>query len=276
MFAIVRLRGEVNLRPEIKSTLAMLHIHRVNHCIVVKEDPHYRGMIQKVKDYVAWGKIDDDTLALLLEKRGRLSANRRLTEQFLKENTSYSSFKELASCHQLRGNKPEGSGNQAHLQVASGPQGFKDHQEDRATGRRSGISHGSGGSYQEDEVEPWLDQRRRKREGIEPTTASIRMRAEAGLAAAVEMSGKCKHHFMRSMLLGTQMGKHGFVKLPLSEELEVVNVDVLDQMAGPDGKIELSEMKVLGRGKVTRSLTLARLDSLRRRRAKLRLLVVRQ
>jgi len=74
----------------------MLHIHRVNHCIVVKEDAHYQGMIQKVKDYVAWGKIDDDTLALLLEKRGRLSANRRLTEQFLKENTSYGSFQELA------------------------------------------------------------------------------------------------------------------------------------------------------------------------------------
>ncbi len=97
MFAIVRLRGEVNLRPEIKDTLAMLHIHRVNHCVVVKEDPHYRGMIQKVKDYVAWGKIDDDTLAMLLERRGRLSANRRLTEQYLKENTPYSSFKELAT-----------------------------------------------------------------------------------------------------------------------------------------------------------------------------------
>lgn len=97
MFAIVRLRGEVNVRPEIKSTLAMLHIHRVNHCIVVKEDPHYRGMIQKIKDYVAWGTIDDDTLALLLEKRGRLSANRRLTEQYLKDNSSYTTFKELAS-----------------------------------------------------------------------------------------------------------------------------------------------------------------------------------
>lgn len=66
--------------------------------------------------------------------------------------------------------------------------------------------------------------------------------------------GKCKHHFMRSMLLGTQMGKHGFVRLPLCDEVDVVNVDVLDQMAGPDGKVEISEMKVLGRGRVTRKL----------------------
>ena len=97
MFAIIRLRGEVNLRPGIKSTLEMLRMHRVNHCVVVKEDEHFRGMIQKVKDYVAWGKIDDQTLTLLLERRGRLSANRRLTEDFLKENTPYRSFGELAT-----------------------------------------------------------------------------------------------------------------------------------------------------------------------------------
>jgi large subunit ribosomal protein L30 len=95
MFAIVRLRGEVNVRPEIKDTLEMLRIHRVNHCVVVREDAHYRGMIQKVKDYVAWGKIDDDTLALLLERRGRLSGNRRLTEKYL-ESTPYRSFRDLA------------------------------------------------------------------------------------------------------------------------------------------------------------------------------------
>ncbi len=67
-------------------------------------------------------------------------------------------------------------------------------------------------------------------------------------------SGKCKHHFMRSILLGTEMGKHGFVRLPLSEEIDVVNVDELDQLAGPDGKVEINELKVLGRGRVTRKL----------------------
>jgi large subunit ribosomal protein L30 len=93
MFAIVRLRGGVNTRPEVKDTLDMLRINRVNHCVVVKEDPHYRGMIQKVKDYVAWGNIDDETLALLLEKRGRLAGNVRLTDQVVKEKTSYASIK---------------------------------------------------------------------------------------------------------------------------------------------------------------------------------------
>jgi large subunit ribosomal protein L15 len=69
--------------------------------------------------------------------------------------------------------------------------------------------------------------------------------------------GKCKHHFMRSILLGTQMGKHGFVRQPLVKDIEVVNVDVLDQIAGPDCRVEINEMKVLGRGKVTRKLTVS-------------------
>jgi large subunit ribosomal protein L15 len=43
----------------------------------------------------------------------------------------------------------------------------------------------------------------------------------------------------------------------LAEKLNVVNVDVLDQIAGSDGKVEIGEMKVLGRGKVTRKLNVS-------------------
>ena len=53
-------------------------------------------MIQKVKDYVAWGRIEDDTLALLLTKRGRLSGNRRLDEAFIREKTAFGSIKDFA------------------------------------------------------------------------------------------------------------------------------------------------------------------------------------
>jgi len=34
---------------------------------------------------------------MLLERRGRLSGNRRLTEEYLKERTPYKSYKELAA-----------------------------------------------------------------------------------------------------------------------------------------------------------------------------------
>ena len=97
MYAIVRLRGSVNTKPDIKDTLDMLRLHRINHCVVVPDNPHYRGMIQKVKDYVAWGEIDEIALATILEMRGRLNGNKRLTDQLIKETTSYGTIKEFAS-----------------------------------------------------------------------------------------------------------------------------------------------------------------------------------
>jgi len=97
MYAVIRLRGGVNTKPDIKDTLSMLHLDRINHCVVVREDEHYRGMIQVVKDFVAWGQVDADLVAMLLEKRGRLSGNRRLSDSVVSQVTPYRSIKELAA-----------------------------------------------------------------------------------------------------------------------------------------------------------------------------------
>lgn len=53
MYVVIKLRGSVSIRPEIKHTLKLLRLHSVNHCVVVEENDYYKGMIKKVKDYVA-------------------------------------------------------------------------------------------------------------------------------------------------------------------------------------------------------------------------------
>jgi large subunit ribosomal protein L30 len=95
MYAIIRLRGSVDMRPEIKYTLKLLRLHSVNHCVVVEENDYNKGMIQKVKDYVAWGEISEDTLELLFENRGRLEGGQRLTNEYLKEQTSFGTVKDI-------------------------------------------------------------------------------------------------------------------------------------------------------------------------------------
>lgn len=96
MFTVVRLRSTVNTRPEIRDTLKMLRLNRVNHCIVLNENPQNKGMIQKVKDYVAWGTITPETLAQLMHKRGELKGGARLTNGYVKENTSFDDIDALA------------------------------------------------------------------------------------------------------------------------------------------------------------------------------------
>jgi large subunit ribosomal protein L30 len=94
--AVVRLKGTVNVPREVEDTLRMLRLNRVNHCVIVDDNPHYRGMIQKVKDYVAWGEIDAETMELLLRRRGRLGGGRRLTDEYVRNNTRYGGIRELA------------------------------------------------------------------------------------------------------------------------------------------------------------------------------------
>lgn len=96
MYAVVRVRGQVNVRYTIEDTMQMLRLHKVNHCVVVPENPHFKGMVLKVKDYVAYGKVDAETLAEMLKNRGRLEGGTRLTEGYLKENTPYDSIKAFA------------------------------------------------------------------------------------------------------------------------------------------------------------------------------------
>lgn len=96
MYAIVRLRGSVNVRYTIEDTMKMLRLHKVNHCVLVPENPHYKGMVQKIKDYVAYGQVNAKTLAELLGNRGRLEGGSRLTEEYIRENTNYASIEAFA------------------------------------------------------------------------------------------------------------------------------------------------------------------------------------
>lgn len=96
MYTAVRIRSTVNTRPEIRDTLKMLRLNRVNHCVVLAETPQNRGMILKVKDYVAWGDISLETLGRLLHKRGELEGGVKLSDEYVKAHSSYESIDDLA------------------------------------------------------------------------------------------------------------------------------------------------------------------------------------
>lgn len=96
MFVLVRMRGNVDVRGTIQDTLYMLRLNRVNHCVVINDTPHNRGMIQMVKDYVAYGTIDAATLTEMLTNRGKLEGGEKLTNEYLSQNTDYSTIAEFA------------------------------------------------------------------------------------------------------------------------------------------------------------------------------------
>jgi large subunit ribosomal protein L30 len=75
--AVVRIRGGISVKTEIKDTLKMLNLHRKNYCVVVPNNESYLGMIKRVKDYVTYGKVDEETHKLLVEKRGEKKGDKQ-------------------------------------------------------------------------------------------------------------------------------------------------------------------------------------------------------
>jgi len=104
MYAVVRVRGSVNVRKEIKDTLRMLRLTRVNHCVLVRKDPKIEGMIRKVKDFVTWGEINDKTLEKLIAERGRMIGDRKLNEKEAKDIIS--KIKKVRSLKEIGRFKP--------------------------------------------------------------------------------------------------------------------------------------------------------------------------
>lgn len=96
MFLVIRVRGTTGVIGSIADTLKMLRLNRISHAVLVEENPSYEGMLQKSKDYVTWGEIDSETLAEIISKRGEIIGGEKVTDEYLKENTDYSSIDDLA------------------------------------------------------------------------------------------------------------------------------------------------------------------------------------
>ena len=96
LYFVIRIRGAPGMKRSIEDTLKMLRLHKVNHGVLIWGDQSYKGMLQKCKDYIAYGDIDEKTLIRLLRARGRVEGNRPLTDEHIKNLTSYKTIKELA------------------------------------------------------------------------------------------------------------------------------------------------------------------------------------
>jgi len=97
LLVVVRIRSSIGLRREVKETLTILNLSRVNHAIVIDNRDSYRGMLQTAKDALTWGEIDAPTFTRLLRKRGRLTGNKHLTDEYIAKKTAYKSIDEYAA-----------------------------------------------------------------------------------------------------------------------------------------------------------------------------------
>jgi len=95
LLAVIRIRGQPDRRPEERTGLKLLRLHRVYHCVLVPDTPSMRGMLKTVEYAVTYGEIDEETLKELIEKRGELKGRKRVTLEYLK-SLGFDGFEALA------------------------------------------------------------------------------------------------------------------------------------------------------------------------------------
>ena len=102
--AVIRLRGRVKVNGKIEDTMNMLNLKTPYNCTIIQETPQYKGMLQKIKDYVTFGTIKKETFEKMLFKWGRTQEGKKVTPEYLKEKqttieellTGKKKFKEAA------------------------------------------------------------------------------------------------------------------------------------------------------------------------------------
>jgi large subunit ribosomal protein L30 len=95
-FLVINLHGLINVPGRTRLALEGLGITKKFSATVVGDDESTMGTLKRCKDYVAWSKVDAETLESLLSQRGKVSQRKKLDESSLK-SLGFKDYKQLAS-----------------------------------------------------------------------------------------------------------------------------------------------------------------------------------
>ena len=69
MIAVIRLRGSMKMRNDMKSTFRMLSMSGSNTLSVLEKTPSNIGMVKKIENFATWGEISQEMLQKLGGKK---------------------------------------------------------------------------------------------------------------------------------------------------------------------------------------------------------------
>ncbi len=73
LLVVIRIEGMVKVRKDVAETLDRMRLRRKYACVLINpNDKNKMGMLRKVKQFVAYGEIDDKVLKELINARGAL------------------------------------------------------------------------------------------------------------------------------------------------------------------------------------------------------------
>lgn len=121
MLLVIRISGMVDLSSRVQEGLNRLRLRRKYSAVLLKPTPENLKLLARLRNYVAYGDIDKETLHLLIEKRALPKPNikkpspERVIEQ-LEKSSSHLDIKPFFRLHPPRG----GIDSKKHFGVSKG------------------------------------------------------------------------------------------------------------------------------------------------------------
>jgi len=95
-YLVVRIKGQVDVPHWAETTLKLLKLEKKYRATIIPAKENTLGMLNKVKHYVSWQEVDSALAKELLDKKGRKSGYKKISDADLND-TDYKTIDELAT-----------------------------------------------------------------------------------------------------------------------------------------------------------------------------------
>jgi len=76
MILVIRISGHVEMRKDFEETLFRMRLRKKYSAVLLKETKDSQPLLQAVRNFVAFGKVDPKTMEELISKRGKSLDNK--------------------------------------------------------------------------------------------------------------------------------------------------------------------------------------------------------
>ena len=90
-YLVVRIKGQADVPHWANTTLNLLKLEKKYRAVILPVKENTAGMLKKIQHYVSWQEIDTKTTKELLDKKGRRTGYKKITN----EDISQAGFKTI-------------------------------------------------------------------------------------------------------------------------------------------------------------------------------------
>ena len=85
MILVIRISGMVEMSKRVQETLFRMNLRRKYSAVLIEENEETEKLLQNIRNFVAYGKVDSNLIEELISKRGKSIDNKKIDSKKIAE-----------------------------------------------------------------------------------------------------------------------------------------------------------------------------------------------